>query len=346
MSKQGTKAVSIICGVVALILICGAAFYKSGFKIDKTVYIYIDNDDNLDSVRSKVVSTCNPQIPASFDAFATVLSLNEELRTGKYEISPDISMFSLLRNIRNHYQVPVKLVIGSGTRTNEDIAGKLSRNIMLDSTAIVSLLNDEGKLEKYGYNVNTIPALFIPNTYEVWWDMSIEGLMERMIKENNNFWNEERTAKLKEVSEYSGTQFTKERLITMASIVDSETANNGEKPTIAALYLNRLKIHMPLQSDPTVKYALKEFGLRRILHEHLEVESPYNTYKKQGLPPGPICIPSISTIDAVLNHAHNDYIYMCAKEDFSGTHNFAVSYNEHLKNAKRYTDALNKRNIH
>lgn len=346
MSKHGTKAVSIICAVVAIILLCGAAVYKSGFNIEENAYIYVDKDDNIDSLRTKVNTAGNPQLEFSFDIFTAVLSLNENMRTGKFEISPDLSMFSLLRNIRNHYQVPVKFVVGSGIRTNEDLAGKLSRNIMLDSAAIVSLLNDEGKLEKYGYNVNTIPALFIPNTYEVWWDMSIESLMERMIKENNSFWNEERTAKLKEVSEYSGMQFTKENLITMASIVDSETANNGEKPNIAALYLNRLRIHMPLQSDPTVKYALKEFGLRRILHEHLQVESPYNTYKNQGLPPGPICIPSISSIDAVLNHAHNDYIYMCAKEDFSGTHNFAVSYNEHLQNAKRYTNALNKRNIH
>ena len=217
---------------------------------------------------------------------------------------------------------------------------------MADSAAIMQALTDETVVKDLGYTNETLPCLFIPNTYEVYWDVKVNDLLRRLKKENEVFWNEERRHKLAEVGSYAGEEMTIEKVVTLASIVDSETANNSEKPAIAALYMNRLRIGMPLQSDPTVKFALQDFALRRILHKHLEVDSPYNTYKNKGLPPGPICVPSIAGIDAVLNHANHEYIYMCAKEDFSGTHNFAVGYAEHQRNAARSAAALNKRNIH
>ena len=166
-----------------------------------------------------------------------------------------------------------------------------------------------------------------------------------MKKEHDKFWNADRTAKLKEVSNYAGMEMTPVDVATLASIVESETANDGEKPAVAGLYLNRLRTNMKLQSDPTVIFACQDFTIRRVLNTHLQTPSPYNTYLNFGLPPGPIRIPSIVGLDAVLNHDHNNYIYMCAKEDFSGTHNFAADYNEHLANARRYTKALDERVI-
>jgi UPF0755 protein len=254
-------------------------------------------------------------------------------------------MLNFIRDIRNHNEKPVMLVVPS-TRTMDAMAGKLANQLMADSASIAQYLRDETNIKALGYTKESLLGMFIPNTYEVYWDVSIEKLMERMKKENAAFWNEERMGKLKEVSQYAGEEMTKEKVITLASIVDSETANNGEKPTIAALYMNRMRRPMALQSDPTVIYAVGDFSIRRVLHEHLKVESPYNTYRNLGLPPGPIRVPSIAGIDAVLNHDKNDYIYMCAKEDFSGTHNYAVSYGEHLRNAARYTKALNERGIH
>ena len=181
--------------------------------------------------------------------------------------------------------------------------------------------------------------MFIPNTYDIYWNVSIDGLLERMKKEHDRFWNADRTAKATKLN------MTSDEVSTLASIIDEETANNAEKPMIAGMYINRLKENMPLQADPTIKFALKDFAIKRIYNKLLKVDSPYNTYVHEGLPPGPIKIASIKGIDAVLNYVEHDYLYMCAKEDFSGTHNFAKTYTEHLKNAAKYSKALNDRGI-
>ena len=211
---------------------------------------------------------------------------------------------------------------------------------MLDSASLADILTDTAACAQLGYTRETVPALFIPNTYQVYWDISAEQLLERLQKENAAFWNaEQRTAKAKALG------MSREEVVTLASIVDSETTNNPEKPRIAGLYLNRLKANMLLQSDPTVIFAVGDFTIRRVLRKHLDIDSPYNTYKYKGLPPGPIRIPSVVGIDAVLNHEAHNYLYMCAKEDFSGTHNFAATYAEHQQNARRYIRALDKRGI-
>lgn len=345
MSKQTKAFIAILAILAGVIGIGGYTIYKSELTIEQTVPLYVDSDDNIDSVRHKVETIGKPRNMAAFDLFARVMKFDNSIHTGKYDLYPGESMLQLIRKIRNHNESPIKLVVPS-VRTMHDMASRLSSALMLDSAAIADYLDDEAVLADLGYTKESIPSLFIPNTYEVYWDLSLKDLMKRMKKEHDAFWKDVRTSKLKEVSEYAGREMSKTDVATMASIVDSETANNGEKPEIAALYLNRLRIGMALQSDPTVKFALQDFGLRRILNKHLEAESPYNTYKNTGLPPGPICVPSIAGLDAVLNHAHNDYIYMCAKEDFSGTHNFAVSYAEHLQNARKYTQALNARKIY
>lgn len=211
---------------------------------------------------------------------------------------------------------------------------------MADSLSLIKTLKDSAICAKYGFTTQTIPAMFIPNTYNIYWNISIEQLMKRMHKEYNTFWkNNGREEKAEK------TGMSKVEIATLASIIDEETAANQEKPMVAGMYINRLKKGMPLQADPTVKFAMQQFGLRRIYNNMLKTESPYNTYINKGLPPGPIKIASIAGIDAVLNHVTHNYLYMCAKEDFSGTHNFATTYSEHLRNATKYRKALNKRNI-
>lgn len=346
MTKKGMPKWiwGVLCSLAVAIMVVAWRVYNSGFKLQKTTYLYVDADDNVDSISQKIESQTAPESMRVFHLFAGLLNLKDRIRTGRYEVSPQHTMLNLIRDIRNHHEKPIMLVVPS-TRTMDAMAGKLANQLMLDSASIEQYLKDEGNIKALGYTKETLPGLFIPNTYEVYWDVSIPKLMERMQKENAAFWNEERMNKLQEVSQYAGEEMTKEKVITLASIVDSETADDGEKPTIAALYMNRMRKPMALQSDPTVIFAVGDFSIRRVLHEHLKVESPYNTYRNLGLPPGPIRVPSIAGIDAVLNHDKNDYIYMCAKEDFSGTHNYAVSYGDHLRNAARYTKALNERGI-
>lgn len=329
---------------VAVAAIVGLTTCFGSVNNEETFHLYLDGDDNIDSLHQKVEAFGKPN-ELAFKISSAVFGLNDKIRPGHYLVAPGTRVIKLLHRVRNHNEDPVQLVVPS-VRTMEEMAEKLSAQLMPSASSILASLNNTDKQDSLGYTKETLPCMFIPNTYEVYWDITPDQLINRMQKENEAFWNEQRLSKLSEVSEYAGEEMTKEKVITLASIVDSETANNAEKPTIAALYMNRMRIGMPLQSDPTVKFALQDFSLRRIMHKHLDVDSPYNTYRNQGLPPGPICVPSIAGIDAVLNHSTNDYIYMCAKEDFSGTHNFAVSYAEHQANAARYARALNERNIH
>ena len=235
-------------------------------------------------------------------------------------------------------QKPVNLTIPS-VRTMENLAAVLSEKLMLDSTELIQVFQDSAICHKYGYTPQTMPCMFIPNTYDIYWNVTTDAFLDRMQKESKAFWNEERTAKADKL------KLTPEQVITMASIIDEETSNDGEKPMIAGMYFNRLKADMPLQADPTVKFAIGDFSLKRIYNNMLFINSPYNTYRNTGLPPGPIRIPTIAGIDAVLNMVHHDYLYMCAKEDFSGKHNFAKTYSEHLSNASKYSAALNNRGI-
>lgn len=313
-------------------------FFSQPFQISETGYIYIDRDDNIDSVYNQIIKVGNPRSMKGFKIIAEQKGYDKNIKTGRYAIKPTDNMRYLHRRLSLGYQTPVNLTIGS-VRTMDRIARNASRQLMIDSTEIIGLLNDTAYLNTIGYTQQTIPALFIPNTYEVYWNISAEDFMKRMIKEHKVFWNEERIKKAKSIG------LTPEEVATLASIVEEETAVNAEKPVVAGLYINRLKRGMLLQADPTIKFSLQDFGLKRILFKHLEVNSPYNTYKHTGLPPGPIRIPSIQGLESVLNHAHHNYLYMCAKEDFSGTHNFAVTSAQHAANARRYQQALNRRNI-
>lgn len=314
------------------------SFLSPSFDISEDAYLYIFPDENLEQIEAKLTELTLPKAPLRFSTLTKIAKKDNSIKNGRYKITPDMNMLTLIRNICNHHQEPLNIVVPT-TRTVNDLVGKISSKLMVDSVTLMQLINDSVYCASMGYTKENIPALFIPNTYEVYWDTDAEKLLKRMKKENEAFWNKERRAKAKALG------MTPEEVVTLASIVDAETSYNPEKPRVAGLYLNRLATGMPLQSDPTVIYALGDFSIRRVLHNHLQVESPYNTYKNQGLPPGPIRIASIAAIDAVLNHETHDYLYMCAKEDFSGSHNFATSFKEHTENAKRYSKELNRRGI-
>ena len=340
MRFQQIKKIAVIFSTIIILIggiVCWMIFTPI-CQTDEATYVYVDSDDDIDSIYIKLEQHSRPLQMAGFKMLTNFSGYGERVRTGKFEMGNGLNTLTVFRNMRNKFQVPVRLIVPN-VRTMEKLAAKLDKLIEPDSAAIINYLRNDSICKKYGYTRETMSCIFIPNTYEVYWDITPEQLVKRMQKESKIYWNEER----KQKAEAQG--LTPNEVITLASIVDQETANNGEKPAIAGMYLNRIRKGMLLQADPTVKFALQQFGLRRILHEHLMVDSPYNTYLYKGLPPGPIAIPAIASIEAVLNAEKNDYIYMCAKEDFSGTHNFAATYGEHLRNARKYTKALDKRGI-
>lgn len=333
-------------GCIVIVAIVGYLYCFSSFsKSSDTQYVYIDTDDNIDSVYNKVEPIANSFPYQAFKTLTHHFGYAGHIHTGRYAIHPGEGALKVWRHMKNGLQEPVNLTLPS-VRTLNKLSAELSKKLMIDSTSILQALTDEATCEKYGYDTTTIACMFIPNTYDIYWNSSVEKLLDRMKKESEKFWNSDRTQKAKAL------QLTPVEVITIASIVDEETANNAEKPMIAGMYYNRFKLRnaeypegMPLQADPTIKYAWKRFDLKRIYNNLLHIKSPYNTYVNPGLPPGPIRIPSVAGIDAVLNLVKHDYLYMCAKEDFSGTHNFARTYQEHLQNAAKYSKTLNERGI-
>ena len=340
MKKLNSRTYLYVATGGLLLIISIIAFYAFTpvAMTDSTQYLYIDDDDTQDSV---IMHLRPMSRMAGLTGLATLMRHSgyaDNIRTGRYAIEPTEGAFALFRKLKNGQQASLRLTIPE-VRTMDRLASALSKKLMLDSATIANALYSDEVCQKYGYDTCTVAALFVPNTYDVYWNMSIDALMQRMEKEHNRFWQGDREAKAAQM------QLTPVEVCTLASIIDEETANTAEKPMIAGMYLNRLKTNMPLQADPTIKFALKQFELKRIWQKLLTIQSPYNTYKNTGLPPGPIKIASIKGIDAVLNAVSHDYLYMCAKEDFSGTHNFARTYQEHLKNAARYTKALNERGL-
>ena len=346
--KKNKKRRFLIPACVCLAVVLAAVYYyffAAMLSGSDTKYVYIDNDDTVDSVYAKLSDVSKASAMTGFKTIVRHSKYADKIRTGRYAVRPGEGAYIVFRHLKNGLQTPVNLVVPS-VRTMDRLAAELSKKLMLDSATIYKALSDEATCQKYGYDTATIAAMFIPNTYDIYWNVTAGKLLDRMQKENRKFWNAERTQKAKAM------KLSPVEVSTLASIIDEETANDGEKPMVAGMYYNRLMLRnaeypngMPLQADPTIKFAWKRFDLRRIYNNLLAINSPYNTYKNPGLPPGPIRIPSIAGLDAVLNHVHHNYIYMCAKEDFSGTHNFARTYEEHLQNAKRYSQALNQRGI-
>ena len=344
LKKRNRKRIFIwIASITLLLMVAIAAFlYSLVFKpieLTEEVYIYIDEKRDYETVVDQLKEKVELPNEDVFRLLADRMNYPNMVKTGRYAIEDGMTMPDLIRALRSGSQVPINLTFNN-IRTMENLAGRLSSQLMVDSVSILNVLNDTSVAASYGFNEQTFGAMFIPNTYEVYWDTNVESLIERMKREYDSFWNTERRAKAQKLG------LTPLEVTTLASIVEEEATYADEYPIVAGLYINRLNRGMRLEADPTVKFAVGDATLRRILFKHLEVESPYNTYKIDGLPPGPIRIPSTSAINATLSPAQHNYIFMCAKDDLSGRHNFAVTHAEHARNARAYQRALNERGIY
>jgi len=314
--------------------------YNSNVDFDKTEFKYIliptgSNFEDLISILKK------EKLVVDIDAFKNVANLKsfENIKPGRYRIQNHMSNNALIGMLRIGDQTPVNITFNH-VRTLPQLAGKISQNIEIDSLDLVKVLLSKSTQKKYGFNSATFISMFIANTYQVFWDIKTDELLKRMANEYKRFWNKNRLAQARKIG------LSQSEVATLASIVQMESVKKDEQPKIAGVYMNRLKMGMPLQADPTVIFAVGDFSIKRVLTKHLEINSPYNTYKNKGLPPGPIYLSSPTTLDAVLNYQKHHYIYFYAKEDFSGYHSFASNYNQHINNAKRYQRALNKRRIY
>ncbi len=341
--RKRTKIILLIAGILLLIIISAGIYIYNiifeTFDLTETVYIYIDEKKDYNSVVSQLQEKAGLPNEKAFHMLAERMNYPNRIKTGRYAIESGMTMSEVIRLLRSGVQEPINLTFNN-IRNKENLAGRLSDQLMTDSLSLINVLSDSAVAAGYGFNNQTFGAMFIPNTYHVYWDTSVKSLMNRMKREYDTFWNDDRKKKAENLG------LTPIEVSTLASIVEEEATYQDEYATIAGLYLNRLQKGMRLEADPTVKFAVGDPTLRRILFKHLEIESPYNTYKNDGLPPGPIRIPSIRGIDAVLSPAEHSYLFMCAKDDLSGRHNFAVTHAEHARNARAYQRALNERRIY
>ncbi len=271
----------------------------------------------------------------SFSFLSKLMKYDEQVKPGRYLLQPGMNNIQAIRQLRAGIQEPVNVTFNN-VRLVSDLSEKITRNLNMTPQEFEVALIRFAMNNPYGFNKDNILCMFIPNTYEVYFNTSPEELIERMYQEYKRFWN---TARL-EKAEAAG--LTPLEVSILASIVQAESVKHDEAPIIAGLYINRLKKDIPLQADPTLVFAVGDFTLKRVLNEHKEIDSPYNTYRHRGLPPGPVNMPEIFALDAVLNYTQSNYLYMCAKEDFSGRHNFTHSYQQHLVNAQRYQRALTR----
>ncbi|MGB5008199.1 MAG: endolytic transglycosylase MltG [Ferruginibacter sp.] len=296
-------------------------------------YFYISTGSKYSDIKRSLIDQQIIGNTFFFDLAAKQLKYPAKVKAGKYRVKKGTSVFSLLRMLRSGSQTPVNLVINK-LRLPEDLAQKIAAGFETDSASVMQVLTDAATLRKYEVDNNNLLTTVIPNTYSFYWNTPPGKILDKLYAEKVKFWNEERQAKAKALN------LTPGQVYTLASIVEEETNKQDDKGKIASVYLNRIEKGMKLQADPTVKFALKDFALTRIMYGHLNNQSPYNTYQHEGLPPGPICTPSIKTIDAVLDAPQTNFIFFVAKPDFNGYSNFASSYAEHLVFAKAYQQAL------
>ncbi len=331
------RALIVILVVVTVSIIIYALRIAKEYQecINEEAVVYIYPDTNLDSL----VNIISPYLinPKAFVKVAKKMNLDGQIKPGRYQLKSSMNYKKLIYTLRNGWETPMMLVLSGNIRGKEKLASILGKKLALDSLDFINFFNDSIEMSRYGVNEDTFNSLIIPNSYQFYWTSSPEKFMNRMKIEYERFWTQERRIKAESLD------MTPTEVSTLAAILCEESNYKPEYPIIAGVYLNRLKQGIKLQADPTIKFALKDESIRRILRKHLKVDSPYNTYKHKGLPPGPITIPSITGIDAILNYEKHDYIFFCADPSFNGRHKFAVTLKEHNRNARAYHNALSNR---
>lgn len=323
------------CAVVFL----WAIVLRENVKAGEPVRIYLPTGSDFRALDDTLKSADILRNRKSFLITSRLKSFGKSVKPGSYVIEPGMSNNSLVNMLRSGRQAPVNVTFNN-IRTLSELAGKVGRQIEADSASLAAFFSDETSYSEDGFDSRTVISVFIPDTYQLYWSVDARGFYRRMLKEYRDYWNEERTA----MAETQG--LSPAEVSVLASIVDEEASKDDEKPRIAGVYINRLRAGMPLQADPTVKFAVNDFSLRRVLNRHLEVDSPYNTYKFAGLPPGPIRCPSRSGLDAVLKAEKHEYLYFVAKPDGSGYHHFSRTLAEHNRYAASYRRELNRRRIY
>jgi len=326
---------------IVVILLAVAGIYTAWNLLGPTVdapdgkYFYIATGSSYQKVKNDLQQQDIISGNFFFDKLARQAKYHNNVKAGRYEIEDGMSTYNLVRMLRSGKQSPVKLVINK-IRTKEDLARKIGQQFESDSIDMINFLGNNDSLQNYNLDSHTVMVAVIPNTYLIYWNAPVKKIFGTLKNEQEKFWTKERKQKA------AAKNLNINQVYTMASIVEEETNKLKDKGLIASVYMNRINKGMKLEADPTVKYAMRNFGLKRILYGHLRYASPYNTYQQKGLPPGPICTPSAETIDAVLDAPETDYIFFVAKPDFNGYSNFAENYQQHLKYAKEYQTALDE----
>ncbi|MBO2522871.1 MAG: endolytic transglycosylase MltG [Bacteroidetes bacterium] len=337
--RRRRKSYGLLMIIIVVIGIVAVFFARNYLYISKPIIktadgkdvsLYIPTNADYQYVKNELISLNVLKSKNAFDWLAKRSNYDENVHPGRYILTDGMTNQQLINMLRMGYQTPVKVVFNN-MRTVEQLAGRISDQIEADSISIINEINN---------NPDVDATTFIPNTYEFYWNTDADDFVDKMIVEHKRFWNETRMQKAKDI------RLTPRQVSILASIVDKETTKTSEMPIIAGVYLNRINKRWPLQADPTLVFALGDYNIRRVLDVHKNIDSPYNTYKFAGLPPGPICIPSIAAIDAVLNAEKHNYYYFCAKDDLSGYHVFAKNITEHNRNAEKYRKALNKNKIY
>ncbi|MFD0750310.1 endolytic transglycosylase MltG [Mucilaginibacter calamicampi] len=348
MTKKASAGSSLKKFVIALVIIVIVAlggtvlfYYLKYFGPSVTgneEYLYIHTGEDFNSVYKTIRDKEIVKDSTNFLWAAQNMKYPGRVKPGRYKLKQGMSNRSLINMLASGTQEPVTFAFHS-IRLKEQFAAFASNKLEPDSTSILRLLDSADFVKQYGFTTDNVYVAFMPDSYEIYWNTTPEKLFKKMYTHYENFWTKERKDKAAQLN------LTPAQVSILASIVDAEALKDDEMPTIAGLYLNRLKKGMKLESDPTVIFALKDFTIQRVLNRYLSVPSPYNTYANKGLPPGPIMMPSVNAVKAVLNYKPSNYIYMCAKEDFSGYHNFADNVSDHNKNAAKFRKALDERNI-
>lgn len=341
MMKMNVKKTLIIAAAIVAMAIAGAAiavapYFMSGAKTSARVYVYPGM--TYASIADSLAVTQGEAFAGRVSAVLELLDVKLANRVGAYDIAVGDTPFDVARRVRSKGQSSVKFAF-QNVRTKEQFAERAAAKFLMSKDDVMQCLDDSTFCAGLGKTTSNVVTVLLPDTYEFFWGVSAADMIKRIARYAKDYWNDARMAKA------AALGLTPDEVSIIASIVEEETAKSDERGKVARLYINRLKQGMMLQADPTVKFAIGDFGIRRITHDMLTFDSPYNTYRHEGLPPGPIRLPERSTLDAVLDAPEHNYIYMCAKEDFSGYHNFTDNYAAHRANAARYQAALNKRGI-